>query len=97
LQPLIDSDSRLEQALTFLRGMNFARVDLFRELHHRMKMPVALIWGGADPTFPETQAREMAGQFPNLCRFLSIPEGKLFMHEEMPLAVGSAILNCCLS
>jgi pimeloyl-ACP methyl ester carboxylesterase len=97
LAPLIDSDSRLRHALTFLREMDFARVDLFRELHGRMTMPVALIWGGADPTFPEALAREMAGQFPNLCRFLSISDGKLFMHEEMPDAVAEAIFKCMSS
>ena len=91
LLPLIKHKQCLSSALTFLRHMSFRRMDEFRELHARLTMPVFFIWGADDPTFPEPQAREMAAQFPNVAEFISIPEAKLFMHEERPLAVANAM------
>jgi pimeloyl-ACP methyl ester carboxylesterase len=84
LLPLLLSHDRMCSALRFLIHMKFRRVDQFRKLHQRLSMPVAFIWGAADPTFPENLAREMALQFPNVLGFKSIPRGKLFMQEEMP-------------
>jgi pimeloyl-ACP methyl ester carboxylesterase len=93
LDPLISSQERLTLALRFLKWMDFARVDKFKELHRQLTMPVGLIWGAADPTFPEKLARPMAAQFPNVIGFKSIPRGKLFMHEEMPAAVVPPVLE----
>jgi pimeloyl-ACP methyl ester carboxylesterase len=93
LWPLIRSRGCMSRALTFLRHMSFPRMDEFRELHSRLKMPVAFIWGSADPTFPESLAREMASQFPNVAGFISIPNAKLFMHEERPDAVANQVID----
>jgi pimeloyl-ACP methyl ester carboxylesterase len=93
LVPLLSSRDRISRALQFLVSMKFERVDEFEELHRKLSMPVALVWGAADPTFPEDLARAMAFQFPNVAQFISIPKGKLFMHEEFPDAVVGPVIG----
>ena len=82
LAPLLDSHERLLRALRFLVLMRLSRVDDFTELHKKLTMPTAFVWGADDPTFEEPHAREMAKQFPNVVSFTSIPKAKLFLHEE---------------
>jgi haloalkane dehalogenase len=93
LVPLMISRRRIALALRFLFSMKFERVDRFEVLHGDLTMPVAFVWGAADPTFPEPLARKMASQFPNVVEFRSIPRGKLFMHQEFPEAVAQAVLQ----
>jgi haloalkane dehalogenase len=93
LAPLILSHARLSRALQFLAKMDFERVDKLGELHNNLSMPIGLVWGAVDPTFPEEQAREMAKKFPHLLGFTSIPRGKVFMHEEMPEEVLPPVLK----
>jgi haloalkane dehalogenase len=93
LEPLLSSHDRILTALRFLANMNFQRVDRFAELHRRLTMPVGLVWGADDPTFPEADARLMVSQFPNVMQFISIPKGKLFMHEEQPDSLVSHIVK----
>jgi pimeloyl-ACP methyl ester carboxylesterase len=93
LAPLLASKERLARALQFLIAMNFKRIDEFKELHRKLTMPVSFVWGASDPTFPESQAREMAKQFPNTVRFTTIRDGKLFMHEEYPERVSEAVIT----
>jgi pimeloyl-ACP methyl ester carboxylesterase len=97
LLPLLVSDARMRRALRFLVRMKFGRMDQFKRLHRELKMPVAFVWGAADPTFPQKFARDMTNQFPNVVSFTSIPKGKLFMQEEFPEIVAKSIgetLNC---
>lgn len=91
LAPLLGSRERLARALQFLRAMNFKRIDEFEELHRTLTMPVSFVWGADDPTFPESQAREMSRQFPNVAGFTAIPGAKLFLHEEFPEQVCKAL------
>ena len=84
LAPIGASHERLVALAQFLRQMKFERLDRFRELHGKLSMPVAFVWGAADPTFPEAIARAMVPQFPNVAGFWSIPKGKLFIQEEFP-------------
>jgi pimeloyl-ACP methyl ester carboxylesterase len=49
-----------------------------------MTGPGRLLWGAADPTFPEPTARAMTSQFPDVPGFPSIPHGKLFIQGEFP-------------
>lgn len=93
LAPLLESQERISRALQFLVSMKFSRVDEFKELHSKLTMPVGFVWGSDDPTFPEASAREMTSQFPNVVGFVSIPQGKLFMHEEFPETVVRAIIE----
>jgi haloalkane dehalogenase len=92
LSPLVSSPDRLSSMVRFLVSMKFERLDRFSELHGKLSMPVAFLWGAADPTFPEGTARAMASQFPNVAHFWSIPKGKLLVHEEQPDAVAELLI-----
>ncbi|MBI1816142.1 MAG: alpha/beta hydrolase [Deltaproteobacteria bacterium] len=93
LAPILDSPDRLASMFQFLMQMKFERLDRFRELHGKLSMPVAFVWGAADPTFFEDIARAMVSQFPNVTWFRSIPNAKLFLHEEQPEAVAKAAIE----
>jgi pimeloyl-ACP methyl ester carboxylesterase len=82
LAPLLESYEMTQRALRFLVLMRLDRVDDFVELHKKLTMPTAFVWGEDDPTFEIESAREMAKQFPNVVSFTSIPKAKLFLHEE---------------
>jgi pimeloyl-ACP methyl ester carboxylesterase len=82
LAPLLESRERMVRALKFLVLMNLSRVDEFTELHKKLTMPTAFVWGEDDPTFEVESAREMAKQFPNVVSFTTVPKAKLFLHEE---------------
>lgn len=87
ISPLISSEQRLAGMFTFLKQMRFDRIDQFRELHGKLSMPTAFLWGEDDPTFPVDRARAMASQFPNVAGFQTLPKAKLFLQEEYPDAV----------
>jgi pimeloyl-ACP methyl ester carboxylesterase len=91
--PLLSAPDRLASMVRFLVHMKFERLDRFRELHGKLSMPVAFLWAAADPTFPEATARAMASQFPNVAQFWSIPNGKLFVHEEQPSRVAELVIE----
>ena len=93
LAPLLASRDRFSAILQFLVQMKFARLDRFAELHGKLTMPVAFLWGAGDPTFPEANARAMVSQFPNVARFQSIPKAKLFVQEEQPGALAEGVLE----
>ena len=82
--PLLAAPNRIASLVQFLVQMKFVRLDRFAELHGKLTMPVAFLWGAADPTFPEPRARAMTSHFPNVACFHSIPLGKLFIQEEFP-------------
>lgn len=87
VSPLISSPDRLSAMFRFLKYMDFQRIDHFGELHGKLSMPVAFLWGEADPTFPVQLARTMAAQFPNVVHFRTVRNAKLFFHEEQPEVV----------
>ena len=91
VEPLIAENARMEDAMRFLRCMNFVRLDEFKRLHRELTMPTLFIWGADDPTFPEPKAREMAGQFPNVAGFHTVAHAKLFFYEEQPGEVARLI------
>jgi haloalkane dehalogenase len=93
VSPILASQDRLDSMFQFLMQMKFERLDRFRELHGKLSMPVAFVWGAADPTFPEPTARAMASQFPHVASFASIPNGKLFVHEEQPDTVARLVIE----
>lgn len=82
--PLLASSRRMEGSLRYLRGIGWDVVDGLQEIHARLRMPVQLVWGTEDPTFPIALAREMAAQFPTPPAFASIPNAALLPHEEQP-------------
>lgn len=92
VEPLVRSPRRREGMQRYLRGATWGPVDALARDHARLTMPVDLIWGADDPTFPLALARAMAGQFPH-ARFTEIPGARLLVHEEKPAEVARAILS----
>ena len=90
-QVYIDSNRRMDGMALYLGGLYWDTVDGLRERHAQLKMPVLLIWGEDDPTFPIDLARDMAGQIPD-CRMIAVPRAKLAVHEEHPEQVTAALL-----
>lgn len=84
IAPLIASSARIEGATRFLRQMKFKRLDEFAQLHAKLAMPVSLVWGADDPTFPVKRARAMMAQFPNAAGFHEVARAKLLVFEERP-------------
>jgi pimeloyl-ACP methyl ester carboxylesterase len=81
----------MEGMRRYLLGAKWPPVDALEHLHTRLTMPVKLIWGAADPTFPVDLARKMVKQFPD-ARLLEIPDARLLVHEEKPEEVVKATL-----
>ncbi len=91
IERLVRSPEAIEGARIFLNRMKFARLDEFRELHGKLRMPTLFLWGEDDPTFPAARGREMAKQFPNVAGFETFPNAKLFFYEEHPELVAGRI------
>lgn len=92
VQPLLDSPRRLDGLSRYLRGAKWPPVDALEHDHARLTMPVQLLWGADDPTFPIALARAMVRQFPD-ARLVEIPGAKLLVHEEKPEEVARAALD----
>jgi hypothetical protein len=72
VQTLLASPRRMDGMARYLRGLAWGPVDALEQAHARLAMPVELIWGADDPTFPIAQARRMVKQFPD-ARLVEIP------------------------
>lgn len=89
IAPVAASARRVEGLALYLRGLNWQLIDDFAHLHANITMPVLLIWGQNDPTFPEHLGRRMSTQFPHCAGFVSIAHTKLLLFEEKPAEVGT--------
>lgn len=87
----VNSAKRTEGMARYLAGLYWKAVDNLRLRHAELRMPVLLIWGEDDPTFPVSLAREMVPQFPN-ARLVAIRGARLLVHEEKPDLVAAAAL-----
>ena len=92
VEPLVSSPRRREGMQRYLRGTTWEPVDALAHEHARLGMPVQLIWGSDDPTFPVALAREMVRQFPD-ARLAEIPGARLLVHEEKPAEVARLVLD----
>ncbi len=92
VQPLLASDRRMDGIARYLIGAKWAPVDALAQDHARLTMPVQLVWGADDPTFPIGLARAMVGQMPD-ARLVEIPGARLLVHEEKPAEVARATLD----
>ena len=72
------SQRRMDGVRAYLRGLKWGAVDDLAEAHARITVPVRLIWGADDPTFPVEQARKMVGQLPS-CNLVEISSAKLLV------------------
>ncbi len=93
IAPLLASPRRLQGSLHYLRGIGWDVVDGMRAVHARLRMPVQLLWGADDPTFPLPLGRAMAAQFSTPAAFVPIPRAALLPHEEQPELVLRPLLE----
>jgi len=92
VEPLLRSPKRMDGMRRYLRGAQWEPVDRLEREHARLTMPVQLVWGADDPTFPVERVREMVKQLPE-ARLVEIPGARLLVHEEKPAEVARAVLE----
>jgi len=92
VEPLIRSARRRDGMRRYLIGAKWAAVDALARDHARLTMPVRLIWGVDDPTFPIGLAKRMTAQFPR-ADLVGIPGARLLAHEEKPREVARAVVD----
>jgi pimeloyl-ACP methyl ester carboxylesterase len=88
--PIAHSVRRRDGIRRYLIGAQWPPVDELRTLHARLTIPVRLVWGTEDPTFPLTLARPMTAQLPH-ADLVEVPGARLLPHEERPDAVLDAV------
>lgn len=84
ITPMLHSVRRVDGMSRYLRGIGWDVVDGMAQRHAELHMPVLLVWGADDPTFPLERARAMAPQFPAGEGLAVVPHAKLLPHEERP-------------
>jgi len=92
IEPLVRSRRRRAGMRRYLLGAKWAPVDALEQHHARITMPVRLIWGADDPTFPVEYARTMVKQLPD-AHLVEIPGARLLVHEEKPVEVARAVVD----
>ena len=92
IRPLVESRRRMMGQNRALRGIQWSDVDGMAEVHGRLRMPVLLVWGEEDRTFPIEIARRMVREFPNCAGITAIPRSKLLVHEEQAELVSLVIV-----
>ncbi len=92
IAPMLESPKRMEGMQRYLLGAEWPPVDALAHEHARLRMPVRLVWGTDDPTFPLAHARHMLTQLPD-ARLVEIPGARLLAHEEKPAEVARAVLD----
>lgn len=90
--PLLRDTQRMRGVQLYLRSLKWDVVDALAGDHARLAMPVRLIWGADDPTFPLVDAYRMVRQLP-LGSLVGIPGARLMAHEEKPADVARAVLQ----
>lgn len=91
LRPLHQDPARLAAAGRLLRSFDTRWLQDLEALHHRIDVPVQLVWGENDVFFPVTWAREMVDTFAD-AQLHVVPDAGLFSHEERPLETAQALL-----
>ncbi len=84
IAPLVASSRRIDGLSRYLLGIGWDVVDAMAQRHAELPMPVLLVWGEDDRTFPLPLARAMAHQFPAGEGIAVIPHARLLPHEERP-------------
>ena len=77
----------------YLAGIDWNVVDALPATHAQIQVPVLLIWGADDPTFPLALAKKMSTQFPALAGVRVIEGARLLVHEERPEAFAKHALE----
>ena len=92
IEPLIKSPEKIAGHNRFLRGWDWKLLDQMADQHANITMPVLMLWGEDDPTFPVDRAEEMVRQFPN-AQIRRIPGAKVFVQEDQPEIVSQLVLE----
>ena len=92
IEPLIRSPKRRDGMRRYLLGAKWGPVDALAREHARLTMPVRLVWGVDDPTFPIALARDMLRQLPR-ADLVEIAGARLLAHEEKPAEVVRAAVD----
>ncbi len=91
LQPLYRSPKHQKAAVRILRSFKQEHVEQLGAIHQRIHVPVRLVWGEEDPSFPVARAKEMVDTFPDAA-ITTVANAGLFAHEERPAEVAAAML-----
>lgn len=84
VDPLVASARRTEGMLRYLQGIAWDELDVLRSRHAEIRVPVLLLWGEDDLTFPVAVGESMVKQLGGPTRFVRIPRASLLPHEERP-------------
>ncbi len=90
--PIVRSPVRRDGIRRYVLGARWQPVDDLRTLHEQITIPVRLVWGRQDPTFPLDRARPMLHQLPD-ADLVEIDRARLLPHEEQPDAVLDAVTD----
>jgi haloalkane dehalogenase len=82
IDPMVRSRELAATQMKFVRSIDKSQVAGLAAVHRRIRAPVQLIWGSADPFFPVARARAMVGQFTGGATLDEIAGAKLFVHED---------------
>ncbi len=92
LDPVSSSSQRMQGMFLYLQGPEWEVVDALRTRHAELEIPVLLLWGEDDVTFPVALAEPMAAQFGGPTTFVRIPHASLMPHEERHETVLASLL-----
>lgn len=88
--PIAHDARRRDGIRRYLLGTAWGPVDDLARRHAELEIPVRLVWGAQDPTFPIERARSMLAQLPN-ADLVEIDGARLLPHEECPAEVVRAV------
>jgi pimeloyl-ACP methyl ester carboxylesterase len=83
LAPLLADRARFDATMKLLAYVDFAAMADLAPIHARITAPTRFIWGARDRFFPIDGARAMSHELPNFEQLIELPEGRLFLHEDM--------------
>lgn len=92
LRPLQADPDRRWAAGQLARTFDQGLIAQLPTVHRAIAAPVQLVWGSGDPFFPVSRARQMVATFPD-AQLHVVPRARLFVHEEHPAEVATALLR----
>ena len=77
--------------MTLGLSFDFPYIDELAAIHPRIRAKTLCIWGERDPYFPADAARKMVETLPPGTAFATIPDARLFPHEDHPEEVAALV------
>ena len=91
LDPILADREAMEAVVEMIQNFSLEDIDALAEVHPTLTMATLFIFGEDDTFFPVDKARDMASQFGGPTTFVTVPNAKLFVHEEYPELVAMKI------